>query len=167
MDWCCFCKEKVWPVKWKVTIYFISRNLVVTLDSIFTACIKHNISTNYISAQKYFWLIYWTVNMAFSSKINYYIWFFFFKYLIYSIPVCDICFKEFKVWLVHNRCQCLHIACICEFVNTQYHIFWIFFCHIMTEVPPNKSSSAGYNYIHNIYHFPDNTIFWETGTVFD
>ena len=51
---------------------------------------------------------------------------------------------ELEVLLVHDWFKCLHITRVCESVDTDVLIVWVFVGHDVEEVTSDKSGSTGY-----------------------
>ena len=81
----------------------IGGNLVVTLDSIGTACIEQCRCSHYVCADKALRIDNGTVNMALSREVYNDIRFLFLEEVEYEFAVCDITLYELVVWLVLDR----------------------------------------------------------------
>ena len=100
---CLLCEEEIRAVKRKVSVNLIGGNLVVTLDSIGTACIEQCRCSHYVCADKALRIDNGTVNMALSREVYNDIWFLFFEEIEYEFAVCDIALYELVVRLVLDR----------------------------------------------------------------
>ena len=148
MKRCCFCKEQIRSVKRKVSIYFISRYLMISLYTIYAARIKKHARSDNISLKENTRVCYRTVNMALCCKINNNIRLLILKKLIYKFSVCYITFNKFESLFVHYRLKRLKITGISKLVQTYNLIVRIFVNHIMNKITSDKSGSSGYNYFH-------------------
>ena len=70
MDWSLLCEKEIWPVKWKISINFIGRYLMISRDSVGSAGIHHNSSSLNIGIKENFWIFDGTVNVRLGSKVN-------------------------------------------------------------------------------------------------
>ena len=104
MDRCFLGKEQIRAVQRKISIHFIGRYLMITLNAIFTACIHKYRRTKDIRAKKYFRILDRTVNVAFRCKIHNDIRMLFLKQLINGITIGNIFFYKTEIRIIHNRC---------------------------------------------------------------
>ena len=121
------CEEQVRSVKWQITVNLISGNLMVTFDSVFTAGIHKNSSTDDVCVQENLRVLDGTVNVALSREVYNHIRMFFLKKLVNCFTVCDALFYKTEVWVVHNRCQSRKITCIGKAVQTDDAVVRVFF----------------------------------------
>ena len=69
MDWSLLGEEQVRSVQWKITIYLVGRYLMVTGDTVFTACIHKHGSSHDICLKEYLRSLNRTVYMALGSEV--------------------------------------------------------------------------------------------------
>ena len=110
MNWCCFRKEKVWPVERKITINLICRHLMIPFNSILPAGIHEYARTNDVCLEEDAGVFDRTVHMTFCCEVDDNIWPLLFEKLIDALAVTDVQFDKTEIRFVHDRRQRLEIA---------------------------------------------------------
>ena len=67
----------------------------------------------------------------------------FFKEFVNSFSVTDVSFYKTEVRVVHYRCQCGKVACICQLVKTYNAVVRIFAQHMEHKVGTDEAGTAG------------------------
>ena len=111
-------EEQVRTIQRQVTVNFIGRNLMITLNAVLAASVHQHTGTDDIGLEEDAWIFDGTVNMRFCRKVHYDIRMFFFKQLVHCFTVTDVSLHEAEIRIVHNRCQRGQIACIGQLVQT-------------------------------------------------
>ena len=148
-----FGKEQVRAIQRQISVYFIGRYLMISLDTVFSAGIHQDSSTFDVGIQEYFRVLDGTVYVAFCCEVYNHIRMFFFEQFVYSFTVCDAFFYKTEVRVVHNRSQSGQVTCISQAVQAYDPIIRVFFQHMENKVASDKSGTAGNNNIHNISPF--------------
>ena len=144
-------KEQVRTIQRQVTVNFIGRNLVITLDAVLAASIHQHTGTDDICLEEDARIFDRTVNMRFCRKVDHDVRMFFFKQLIHSLAVADISLHKTEIRIIHNRCQRGQIACVGQFIQTDDSVIRILLQHVEHKVTTNKTSTAGNNNIHDLF----------------
>ena len=99
MNWSLLCEKEIWSVKWKISINFIGRYLMISRDAVGSAGIHHNSSSLNIGIKENFWIFDGTVYMRLCSKVDNDIRVLCFKNFIDFLAVANVCFIEYKIWI--------------------------------------------------------------------
>ena len=118
MDRSFLCEKQIRSVKRQITVNLIGGNLMITLDSVFAACIHQNSSADNIGVQENLRVFDRTVYMAFCCKVYNHIRMLFFKKFVYSFSICNAFFYKTEIWIVHYRCMSGKITCVGQAVQT-------------------------------------------------
>ena len=100
---------------------------MVTFDSVFTACIHKDSSTDDVCGKEYFRVLDGTVYVAFCCEVYNHVGMFFFEELVNCLTVCDAFFHETEIRVVHNRSKSRKVSCVCQAVQTDDTIIRVFF----------------------------------------
>ena len=144
-------EEQIRTIQRQVTVNFIGRNLMITLDTVLAASIHQHTGTDDISLEEDTRIFDGTVNMRFCRKVDHDVRMFFFKQFIHCFAVADICLHKAEIRVIHNRCQCGQIACVGQLVQTDDSVIRILLQHVKHKVTTNKTSAAGNNNIHDLF----------------
>ena len=144
-------EEQIRTIQRQVTVNFIGRNLMITLDTVLAASIHQHTGTDNIGLEEDTRIFDGTVNMRFCRKVDHDVRMFFFKQFIHCFAVADICLHKAEIRVIHNRCQCGQIACIGQLVQTDDPVIRILLQHMEYKVTTNKPSAAGNNNIHDLF----------------
>ena len=149
MDGSLFCKEQIGTIKREISVNLICRYLVISDVAVLTACIHHNLCSEYVCLKEDLRILNGTVNVRLSCKVNYNIWVLIFKDLIDGFSVCDVRLIELEVRIFHGICQSGHIACISKTVNADDLVVRILTKHMVNKITADKTRSACNDYIHS------------------
>jgi len=124
------CEEKIRPVKWKISVDLISRNLMISLDPVFPAGVHKDGSSNNVGFEEYLRIFDGTIYMAFCRKIDHHVRVFLLKKSIDSFPVCDAFLNKTEIWIVHDRGKGRKIAGIGKAVQADDPVVRVFVEHV-------------------------------------
>ena len=151
-------EEQIRTIQRQVTVNFIGRNLMITLDTVLAASVHQHTGADNICLEKDTRIFDRTVNMRFCRKVDHDVRMFFFKQFIHCFAVADISLHEAEIRVIHNRGQCGQIACIGQLVKTDDPVIRILLQHMEYKVTTNKTSATGNNNIHDL--ISSTFIFW-------
>ena len=117
-----FLKEQIWPVQRQIAVDFISRHLMIALDTVLAAGIHEDRRPHDIRFQENRRILNGPVDMGFRRKINDHIGMFFCKQRIHRIAVANIGLDKTEVILPHNRCQRRQIPGIRQLIQTNHPV---------------------------------------------
>ena len=142
-------EEQIRTIQRQVTVNFVGRNLMITLDTVLAASIHQHTGTDDVGLEEDSRIFDGTVNMRFCRKVDHDVRMLFLKQLVHSFAVTDICLHKAEFRVIHNRGQCGQIARIGQLVQTDDSIIRILLQHVEHKVTTNKTSTAGNNNIHD------------------
>ena len=144
------CEEEVRAVEWQIAVYFISGYLMITLDSVLSAGIHQNSSTDDVRVQENLRVLDGAVYMALCCEVYNHIRMLLLEELVDCFAVSDAFFYKTEIRIVHDRCQGREIAGIGQAVQTDDPVIRVFFQHVKNKVASDKSGTAGYDNIHSV-----------------
>ena len=100
---------------------------MITLDTVFAACIHKNSSTDDICGKENFRVFDGAVNVTLCCEVYNHIRVFFFKEFVNCFAICDAFFYETEIWVVHDRCKSGKVSCIGQTVQTDDAVIRVFF----------------------------------------
>ena len=100
---------------------------MITLDTVFAACIHKNSSTDDICGKENFRVLDGTVYVALGCEVYNHIRVFFLKKFVNCFAVGDAFFYETEIWVVHDRCKSGKVSCIGQTVQTDDAVIRVFF----------------------------------------
>ena len=146
-----FGEEQVRAIQRKVTINLIRRNLMITLDAIFTASVHQYRSADNIGLEEDTRIFNGTINMRFCRKVDHDIRMLLLEQLIDCFTVADVCFHKAEIGVIHNRCQRGQVSCISQLVQADDPVIRILLQHMENKIGTDESGTAGNNDSHLIF----------------
>ena len=146
-----FRKEQIWPIQRQIAVDFISRHLMIALDTVLAAGIHENRRPHDIRFQENRRILNRPVDMGFRRKIDDYIGMFFFEQRIHRIAVANIGLDKTEIILPHNRCQRRQIPGIRQLIQTNHPVLRMLPQHMKHKIRPNKPGTAGNDDSHGGY----------------
>ena len=148
MDRCLFGKEQIRAVQRKITVYFVGRYLMITLNAVLSAGIHQYGSTHDVGLQEDPRILNGTVYVALCRKVYHHIRMLFLEKFIYRFPVRDAFLYKAEIRIVHNGSQCGKISRIGQAVQTNDAIVRILVQHMENKVTADKTCAACYDNCH-------------------
>ena len=143
MDRSFLCEEEVRSVKRKISVNLICGNLMITLDSVFTAGIHENSSTLDVGVKEYLRVFDGTVYVALSCEVYHDVRMLLLEKLVNSVTVCDAFLYKAEVRFVHDRCKSGKVSGIGQAVQAYDTVIRMSLHHMKNKVASDKSGAAG------------------------
>ena len=146
-------EEQIRTIQRQVAVNLIGRNLMITLDAIFTTSVHQHTGADNICLEEDARVFDGTVNMRFCRKVNHDVRMFFFKQFIHCFAVADIGLHKAEIRVIHDRHQRRQVACVGQLIEADNAVIRVFSQHVKNKIGTNKSGAAGNDDRHNLTPF--------------
>ena len=112
-------EKQVGTIKRQVAVHFVSRNLMIALDSVLAARVEQHLRTHDVGLQENGRILNRAVNVALRCEVNYDFWLFLLENAVNRLTVSNIRLDKLEMRIVYHRRKRLHVACVGQCVHTQ------------------------------------------------